>query len=386
MIKRCWCSCMNCSCWNKLWAACSCLYSVPVSCGAAPSSRAAASGVCRLAVMTFSLLLQTRKHTFLPSRDVKGRQKQVTFVYAQGRLQTNQGICRENAVMSFVIKVYMSSLYFFSLSFNIYIYVISRLTSDNIVSPTFTFSFLCGRGHAHMGRGLVTQPRCGALLRPASPLWISVNFSPSPPPPRRCDSRQQQGPAPADLPGQTWRCGCSCPRSSASLPPVCRLHAGRLPAEDRRSPRRWVLMLRAWNRRCVISPSSSDGEPLRACDTSTRVPIRGDCNWNGCLLSRSDRKTFTRRFFQNTLDALYPSSRTHTRTLARSLSCTRVHSDEAARWLSAVHAQMRTHKRNSIHAHHEACSRVVLSAFPQVEKNKNSSFKIKPIEEVRLKM
>lgn len=164
----------------------------------------------------------------------------------------------------------------------------------------------------------------GALLRPASPLWISVNFSPSPPPPRRCDSRQQQGPAPADLPGQTWRCGCFCPRSSASLPPVCRLHAGRLPAEDRRSPRRWVLMLRAWNRRCVISPSSSDGEALRACGTSTRVPIRGDCNWNGCLLSRSDRKTFTRRFFQNTLDALYPSlphAHTHARSLAQLHTC-----------------------------------------------------------------
>lgn len=56
--------------------------------------------------MTFSLLLQTRKHTFLflSAGDVKGRKKHGNLCLHPGmvELQTNHVFCRENTVMLFM--------------------------------------------------------------------------------------------------------------------------------------------------------------------------------------------------------------------------------------------------------------------------------------------
>lgn len=205
LTQLCCCCCTSCPYWIKLWAACSCLYSVPVSCRAAPSSRAAPSGVCRLAAMTFSLLLQTRKHTFLfPSTwDVKGRQKQATFVYTLGWLN-----CRQISVLQgkFSCALPGSSPVLPLLHFYIYLFTyyvkgerssafsmvnfkfqhvkMSRFTSDNIITSTFTFSFSPWAGpNPKGGRGLSAQPRLERSPRSAFAVNLSDIVFPKPPTP-----------------------------------------------------------------------------------------------------------------------------------------------------------------------------------------------------------
>lgn len=136
-------------------------------------------------------------------------------------------------------------------------------------------------------------------------------------------------------PRWTWSSGRSCPRCSASPPPVCRLHAGRLPAEDRRSPRRWVLMLRqcAWNQRCIIFFCVR--RLLPTANGHTRAHTwRVAAKWMFVIeKGRTDLKLFKHRSFQN---AHYPS-RTHACSAAPV---------ETAPPSRAVHARLRTRKGN----------------------------------------
>lgn len=104
----------------------------------------------RQAAITFCLLLQTRKHTFLSIQGFKGRLKQVTFLYTV----TNESRDLQGNAVMFFLEPLLILVY----SFILFIVRILRLTTDKIVTMTFAFSFLSRAGPSSYGRGLVTQP------------------------------------------------------------------------------------------------------------------------------------------------------------------------------------------------------------------------------------
>lgn len=160
--------------------------------------------------------------------------------------------------------------------------------------------------------------------------------------PRRLDSQQQQGPAPADLPlispvNMELR---------TILPAVLCISAACLQAACGTAPRRGPKVTEKVGADAALACVKPTlhyfcvRRLLRTANGHTRAHT-----WRGWAKrmfvikrGKMNLKPFKHRSFQK---ALYPS-----RTHARMLSCTRVHSDESVPPPRVVHAQMRTPKGN----------------------------------------
>lgn len=157
--------------------------------------------------------------------------------------------------------------------------------------------------------------------------------------PRRLDSLQQQGPAPADLP----LISPVIMELRTILPAVLCISAACLQAACGAAPRRGPKVTEkvSANAALVCVKSTLHYFCVRRLHRTANGHTRAHtvCGEGAKLMfvikrGRMDLKPFKHRSFQN---ALYPS-----RTHARTPSCTRVHSDETAPSSRAVHAQMRT--------------------------------------------
>lgn len=218
---------------------------------------------------------------------------------------------------------------------------ITRLTSDNADTSTFTFS------------QWAWPNRYGGVVCDACAFRALF-------PDHRLDSRQQQGPAPAELPLSPRWAPAELPLSSpvsmelrTIVPAVLCISAACLQVACGAAPRRGPKVTEKVGANaalvCVNAPLHDFCMRclLRTANGHTRA--RGESKRKGCccfilllLLSKREEWTSSRLDTDLSRTPSTPPARMHSRTL----SCARYHSDAAAAASLAVHAQMRRPKEN----------------------------------------